>query len=82
MSDYQKLEAMYEHWEVLRIMGECEYREVPYNLTDELAKCNTHEETMQVLGAFKGRMIIYRHEPQLKPYLEKRHHFQLNEFGR
>lgn len=82
MSDFKKLESMYEHWEVLRILGECEYKEVPYCLTTELEKAKTAEEKQDVLGWFKGRMIVYRHEPVLKPYLETRHRFQMNEFGR
>lgn len=81
-SDYAKLEQMYEHWEVLRILGECEYKETPYCFTTEFEKAKSPEEKQQVLGEFKGRMIIYRQEPQLKPYLEKRHRFTMNEFGR
>lgn len=75
MTDLQKLETMYEPWEIIRIYGECEYREVVLNLSEELAKASTPEQKQQVLGMFRDRMIIYRKEPILTPYIKTRHHF-------
>lgn len=75
MTDLQKLETMYEHWEIIRIYGECEYKEVVLNLAEELAKASTPEQKQQVIGMFRGRMIIHRKEPILSPYIESKHHF-------